>query len=81
MCLFCTYSFFIIHLCTYLIHINKINVVMKDIEIPKQETKTKRLMVPVTSSEHEKVMKYCSEKKVNLTDLIRFALKNTYELL
>ena len=54
---------------------------MKDIENPKPETKRKRLMVPVTSSEHEKVMKYCSEKNVNLTDLIRFALKNTYELL
>ncbi len=54
---------------------------MRDIEIPKQETKKKRLMVPVTPSEHEKVMNYCSEKNVNLTDLIRFALKHTYELL
>ena len=67
-------------MCTYLIHINKINVVMKDIKIPKPERKKKRLMVPVTTSEHEKIMKYCSEKNVTLTDLIRFSLKNTYEL-
>lgn len=54
---------------------------MKDVEIPKQETKVKRLFVPVTPTEHEKVMNYCREKQVKTTDLIRFALKQTYELL
>ena len=54
---------------------------MKDVLIPKRERKVKRLFVPVTPSEHKKVMDYCNEKEVNLTDLIRFALKQTYELL
>lgn len=53
---------------------------MKDVFIPKRERKVKRLFVPVTPSEHKKVMDYCNEKEVNLTDLIRFALKQTYEL-
>ena len=54
---------------------------MKDVFIPKKETKNKRLFVPVTPSEHKKVMEYCKQKEVNLTDLIRFALQQTYELL
>jgi len=54
---------------------------MKDVFIPKREKKDKRLFVPVTQSEHKKVMNYCKEKDVNLTDLIRYALKQTYELL
>ncbi len=54
---------------------------MKDIKIPKQETKVKRLFVPVTPTEHEKVIKYCREKNVKTTDLIRFALRETFELL
>lgn len=54
---------------------------MKDVIIPKKETKNKRLFVPVTPSEHKKVMEYCRQKEVNITDLVRYALKNTYELL
>lgn len=53
---------------------------MKDVIIPKKETKVKRLFVPVTPSQHKKVMDYCNERQVNLTDLIRYALKETYEL-
>lgn len=54
---------------------------MKDIAIPKREKKDKRLFVPVTPTEHKKVMDYCKNKEVTLTDLIRFALRQTYELL
>ncbi|QGY44170.1 hypothetical protein GM418_11015 [Maribellus comscasis] len=54
---------------------------MKDVFIPKPEKKVKRLFVPVTPSEHKKVMDYCHKKDVNLSDLIRFALQQTYELL
>lgn len=53
---------------------------MKDVIIPRKETKVKRLFVPVTPSEHKKVMDYCKERQVNLTDLIRYALKETFEL-
>ena len=53
---------------------------MKDVVIPKKETKVKRLFVPITPTEHKRIMQYCHEQKVKLTDLIRFALKETYEL-
>ena len=53
---------------------------MKNVIIPKSEKKVKRLFVPVTPSEHNKIMQYCKEKDVRLTDLIRFALKETFEL-
>lgn len=53
---------------------------MKDVIIPKQETKTKKLFVPFTPSEHKKIKHYCNNKKVKLTDLIRHALKKTYGL-
>lgn len=53
---------------------------MKDVVIPKKETKVKRLFVPVTPTEHKRIMQYCHVKQVKLTDLIRFALKETYEL-
>ncbi len=53
---------------------------MKDVIIPKKETKVKRLFVPVTPTEHKRVMNYCRDRKVKLTDLIRFALKETYDL-
>lgn len=62
-------------------HILILNIrTMKDVIIPKKETKVKRLFVPVTPTEHKTVMDYCNERQVNLTDLIRFALKETYEL-
>lgn len=48
--------------------------------IPRSEKKVKRLFVPVTPSEHMKIMQYCKEKEVRLTDLVRFALKETFEL-
>lgn len=54
---------------------------MRDIIIPKREKREKRLFVPVTQTEHKKVMDYCKKKEVNLTDLIRYALNQTYELL
>ena len=52
----------------------------KIIEIPKNETKVKRLFVPVTPTEHRTIMQYCKNRKVKLTDLIRFALKETFDL-
>lgn len=53
---------------------------MKDVTIPKQETKDKRLFVPVTPTQHKRIMQYCRDRKVRLTDLIRYALKETYDL-
>jgi len=53
---------------------------MKCVTIPKRETKFKRLFVPVTPTEHRIIMQYCKDCKVKLTDLIRFALKQTYDL-
>ena len=52
----------------------------KFVKVPKRETKVKRLFVPVTLSEHKTIMQYCKEQKVKLTDLIRFSLKQTYDL-
>jgi hypothetical protein len=48
-------------------------------EIPKRENRTKRLFIPVTPTEHQKIKKYCNEKKVKFSDLIRFALKHTID--
>lgn len=53
---------------------------MKNLEIPRRETKVKRLFVPVTPTEHKTIMQYCKNRKVKLTDLIRFALKETFDL-
>lgn len=50
---------------------------MKDVIIPKKEIKTKRLFCPVTETEHETIMSYCRNRKIKLTDLIRFSLKET----
>lgn len=50
---------------------------MKDVIIPKKETKVKRLFVPVTPSDHKKIMDYCRSRDIKLTELIRFALKET----
>jgi hypothetical protein len=52
----------------------------KNVEIPKNETRVKRLFVPVTPTEHKIIMQYCKNRKVKLTDLIRFALKETFDL-
>ena len=52
----------------------------KIVEIPKKENKVKRLFVPVTPNEHKIIMQYCKKQKVKLTDLIRFALKQTFDL-
>lgn len=52
----------------------------KIVEIPKNETKVKRLFIPVTPTEHQTIMQYCKNRKVKLTDLIRFALKETFDL-
>lgn len=46
-------------------------------EIKKQETRTKRIFIPVTPTEHKKLKTYCREKEVKFSDLIRFALKQT----
>lgn len=53
---------------------------MKNVEIPKRETKSKALHLPVTPTEQKTIVRYCHERKVKLTDLIRFALKHTYDL-
>lgn len=53
---------------------------MKTIEIPKKETKSKRLFISVTPIEHKTIMQYCQKRKVTLADLVRFALKETFDL-
>ena len=53
---------------------------MEKLQIPQKERKVKMLTVPVTPAEHEIIKKYCRDKNVTLTSLIRFALKNTYHL-
>ena len=53
---------------------------MKNVEIPKNETKVKRIIFPVTPSEHKTIRLYCKNQQVKLTDLVRFALKQTYDL-
>ena len=60
--------------------ISKLLIMAKIVEIPKKETKVKRLFVPVTPSEHKLIMQYCQNRKVKLTDLIRFALKQTFDI-
>lgn len=52
----------------------------KNIEVPKQEKRVKRLFIPVTPTEHKNITQYCADRKVTLTDLIRFAIKQTYDL-
>ena len=54
---------------------------MKNVIIPKRENKTKRLFIPVTPTEHRKIMAFCDERQIRLSDFIRFAIKETYELL
>lgn len=53
---------------------------MKNVIIPKKEKKVKRLFVPVTPTEHNQIMECCKKHHVNLTGLIRYALKETFEL-
>lgn len=53
---------------------------MKSVEIPIKEKREKRLFVPVTPSEHKTIMQYCKSKKVTLADLIRFAIKETFDI-
>lgn len=52
---------------------------MKNLEIPKTEKKAKRLFVPVTPSEHKNILQYCKKKGVTIADLVRFALKQTFD--
>jgi len=56
----------------------KLNI-MKIVEVPKNELKTARLFVPVTPTEHKAIRLYCKNQKVKLTDLVRFALKQTFD--
>ena len=53
---------------------------MEKIEIPVREKRDKRLFVPVSTTEHRRIMQFCIIRKVRLTDLVRFALKQTYNL-
>jgi hypothetical protein len=53
---------------------------MKVVEVPKRETKVKRLYMPITPTEHKRIMLYCKNRNIKLADLIRFALKETFDL-
>lgn len=52
---------------------------MKNTIIPKKETRTKRLFIPVTPTEHLKIKRFCSERQVKFSDFVRFALQETYD--
>jgi hypothetical protein len=54
---------------------------MKNVTIPKRENKTKRLFIPVTPTEHRQIMDFCAAHNVRLSDFIRYACRETYELL
>lgn len=53
---------------------------MKDVEIPRKEKKSKAINVPITPSEQKSLVQYSRNRKVKISDLIRFALKQTYDL-
>lgn len=53
---------------------------MNTTEIQPKEKKEKRLFVPVSQSEHNNIMQFCKSRKVTLADLVRFALKQTFNL-
>ncbi len=53
---------------------------MRNFQIPKRENKTKRLLVPITPTEQQELKEFCKTQKVKLSDIVRFALKNTYNL-
>lgn len=72
-----TFNSFYLYVCSNF-HIKKNN--MKNVEVPKRETKVKRINVAITPIEHKTIMLYCKTRKVTLADLIRFALKQTFDL-
>lgn len=49
-------------------------------EIPKKENRNKRLFLPITASEQEVIRRICKEKKITISDLVRFALKQVIEM-
>lgn len=53
---------------------------METTEIKPKEKKVKRLFVAITPSKHKSIMQYCQNRKVTLTDLVMFALKQTFDL-
>jgi|GEM_PF-2655782 len=78
---------YIIHFIVYLKRINIfVHVLtsnfqnMKNVEIPRRETKSKAINVPITPSEQKTLVQYSRSRKVKISDLIRFALKQTYDL-
>jgi hypothetical protein len=53
---------------------------MKNVVIPKKEKKTKRLFVPITPTEQLQITGFCKMHQIKISDFIRFAIKQTYEL-
>ena len=53
----------------------------KDLLLPKRENKTKRLFVPITPTEQLAITSFCKKNQITISDFIRFAIRNTYEIL
>lgn len=53
---------------------------MKAVVIPRKEKKTKRLFVPMTPTEHNKILEYSKTQEVKLTEMVRYALKETFDI-
>ena len=50
------------------------------IEIPTKENRNKRLFLPITASEQKNIRRICKEKKITMSDLVRFALNQVIEM-
>jgi len=53
----------------------------KDLLIPKRENKTKRLFLPITPTEQKEITDFCKKNQIKMSDFVRFAIRNTYEIL
>lgn len=53
---------------------------MTTIDFHKKEIRAKRLYIPVTQNEHQKIMMFCEENNLKLSVLIRHLLKEYLKL-
>lgn len=48
--------------------------------IEKKDNRTKRLFIPVTLEEHQKIKEVSKREKVKIAELVRFAVKQVIEM-
>jgi hypothetical protein len=53
---------------------------MSKIQIPTGQKRTKRLFIPITPDEQEKIRQLCKEKNLKIAELIRFSLSQVIEI-